>query len=310
MTRTCSRGLVFLAALFGCGCALAAKKTPTPAARLDRAELARLDPPPGVRHYLLLFGSQDQTRRPAYTHTWATLVRVTETPGCPTPALDVHDISWLPVGLAINALSFRVEPGRNVDLHETIRNSLGTDQEIAMWGPYEVTYPFTVRFLTQKAFLDSGAIGYQCVDAVGEAAREGNGCDCIHAITDMDPNYPRWRYPLAFYGQPATANLVRRLMHSPIFIDPRTTHDWLIPALGLDGYPIERREYHGRVDPYRDGRSGDFDRARPVPLRSEAERAPEPAPKADTPAPKTDTPAPNADTPAPKATNGGETGAR
>jgi hypothetical protein len=242
--------LVSLAAPLSAGCSVFAKKTPTPAARLDPAELARMPPTPGVRYYLIPFGSHDLTRRPAYTHTWATLVRATDVPGC-EPALEVHTISWLPSKLDINPLNFRVEPGTNVELHETIRNSLRTKQRIALWGPYEVSHAFAHRFLTQKGFMDSGAVGYQCIDNIGEAGRGGNGCDCIHAITDMDPAYPRWRYPLALYGQPATANLVSRIMHSPVTINGRQTHDWLLPRLGLDQYDIERREYRGhRVVPY------------------------------------------------------------
>ena len=231
------------------GCSFFAQKTPTPAARLDARELAQLPTSPGVRYYLIPFGSHDLTRRPAFTHTWATLVRAIDTPGG-EPALEVHTISWLPTTLDIDPLRFRVEPGVNLELHDTIRYTLGTNQQVAMWGPYEVSHVFAHRFLIQKQFMDSGAVGYQCIDTIGEAGREGSGCDCIHAITDMDPAYPRWRYPLAFYGQPATANLVRRLMHSPVTINGELTHDWLVCRLGLDQYPIERRKYRGRIIPY------------------------------------------------------------
>ena len=253
MPRVLPRLAMLAIVLSGAGCSVLAQRTPTPAAQFTPEQLQQIPRTPGERWYLVLFGSQDRTRRPAYTHTWATLVRAAETPGCAEPALEVHSISWLPTKLDIDTLNFHPEPGTNVELHDTIANSLRTNQDIAMWGPYEVWHGFAYRFLTQKAFLDSGAVGYQCVDVVGESARLGNGCDCIHAITDMDPRYPRWRYPLAFYGQPATANLVRRLMHAPIFIDPPRTHDWLIPRLGLTAYPIERLEYRGKAVPYTDG---------------------------------------------------------
>ena len=72
----------------------------------------------------------------------------------------------------------------------------------------------------------------------------------------MDPVYPRSRYPLLLYGKPASANMVRRMMHSPIFIDPPRTHDWLIAALGLCDYDIERRQYRGRVVPHEPGAPG------------------------------------------------------
>jgi hypothetical protein len=251
MPRQVAYPAVLCAALLGAGCSLTAKKTPTPAAQLRTEELAALPHPANERYYLLLFGSNDVLRRPKYTHTWATVVRTVCTPGGGEPVVaEVVTISWLPVGLDIHPLDFCVEPGQNVELHETIRNSLQTGQNIAMWGPYEVWHGFHTRFGVQKAFLDSERVGYQMIDTVGEAARTGNGCDCIHAISDMDPQYPRWRYPLAVYGIPATANLVRRLMHAGVFIDPPATHDWLIPRLGLDRYPIECRQYLGRAKPY------------------------------------------------------------
>jgi len=253
-----ARYLLVSLILLGCGagCSLRAKKTPTPATQINEAELARIPAKPGERFYLILFGSHDPLRRPAHTHTWATLVKAIDQPAGGDPVLEANTISWLPAKLDIDTFSCWIEPGANVDLHGTIRNSLRTKQNIEMWGPYEVWHGLAQRFLTQKQFLESGVVGYQCIDNFGEAARTGLGCDCIHAITDMDPIYPRWRYPLFFYGPTATRHLVRRLMHSPIFIDPPTTHDWVIARLDLCDYPIERHDYHGRFVPHEPGAPG------------------------------------------------------
>src|SRR5688500_16109443 len=101
-----SCGLVLIAASLACGCALTAKKVPTPAAQLTGEELARTPARPDERFFLVLFGSQNTLRQPQHTHTSAALVRVrtsdagscgTVTPGCIDPALDVQMISWLPV---------------------------------------------------------------------------------------------------------------------------------------------------------------------------------------------------------------------
>lgn len=266
--RSAPRALVLLAAALACGCALTARKTPTPAARLTAADLAALPPPNGDRFFLLFFGAQDALRRPARTHTWAALVRVPAghagpggraTPGQIDPTLDVQTISWLPAKGPIDAFSREVEPGRNYDLHETLRYVYARDESVDVWGPYEVWHGFAFRFVTQKQFLDAGAVGYQCIDTRGEAARCGNGCDCIHAITDMDPIYPRWGYPLLYYGKPGTAHLVRRFMHSPIWYAPRVTHDWLVPRLGLCGYPLEFRGYVGRAEEHDPNSSADLD---------------------------------------------------
>src|SRR5689334_11953587 len=112
----------------GAGCAVLARKTPTPAAQLTGAELAQMQPGAGERFYLLVFGSPDPLRRPANTHTWATLVKATEQPYEAPPRLEVHTISWLPATLDIHPLRFRIEPGANVDLPVTIQNALRTNQ--------------------------------------------------------------------------------------------------------------------------------------------------------------------------------------
>ena len=100
----------------------------------------------------------------------------------------------------------------------------------------------------QKEYLESGAIGYQCIDDVGEAARKGNGCDCIHAITDQDPLFSRGRYPLRRFGNTASEFIVKEVWRRGLLIQPEQTHDWLNAVLGLDRYPIEHRRYQGSVD--------------------------------------------------------------
>lgn len=282
MVRACV--LAFVLATMASGCSLTAKKVPTPAADITGEELAQLPQPQGERFFVIFFGSHDLLHRPQYTHTWATLVRVPSAemgrcgsagPGCVDPALDVQTISWLPTKGKIDPRNHTVEPGRNYELHETMKLVYDTNQSVAYWGPYEVWHGFAHRFAVQKQFLDSGAVGYQCNDVRGEAARLGNGCDCIHAVTDMDPLYPRWRYPLAVYGKAATANLLRRFMHSPIWIDPPKTHPWLLSRLGLDAYPIRERKYIGRSEEH-EGNAGLESKAPPLPL---VEPKKEPQPK-------------------------------
>jgi hypothetical protein len=68
--------------MLGCGClsggcASFAKQTPTPAAEISPREAAAMKAPPEVRYYVLVFGSESRPRRPKYTHSWATLVKVT-----------------------------------------------------------------------------------------------------------------------------------------------------------------------------------------------------------------------------------------
>jgi hypothetical protein len=232
------------------GCATFAKKPPTPADDITPRQAAAIPAPPDERYFVIVFGSQSAPKVPKFTHSWAAVVKVT---GCDKPEsrkVEMHTISWMPATLNIRTASCRVEPGTNLGLHFTIEEMLRNGEHVAFWGPYEVGPGFFYRFQVQKAFMESGRVGYQCIDSFGEAARCGTGCNCFHAISDMDPLFDRNQYPLSYFGESASLNLVRQIQTRPIIICPNADHTWLLPALELDKYPIDRRVYLGRSVPY------------------------------------------------------------
>src|SRR5262245_20413643 len=191
MSRRVRNHLAVLAAAFALGCAATAVRPPSPATALRIEDLLAMPVPPNERYYLLLFGSQSTPKRPKYTHSWGTVVKATCAPDQAEPQLEVHTISWMPATLDIRPLRFRVEPGVNLTLEYTLREVLCHNERVSMWGPYEVYHGLYHRFVTQRSFVESGQLGYQCIDTVGEAARTGSGSDCIHAMTDMDPLFDR-----------------------------------------------------------------------------------------------------------------------
>jgi hypothetical protein len=128
----------------------------------------------------------------------------------------------------------KVAPGDNLDLHATVKQVRSQKQRIALYGPYELHSGLYYKFLMQKAFMESGAVGYQAFDTAGEAARKGNGCDCIHAITDADAMFGRGHYPLRRIGDEASDFIVEQIMERGGYLNPHITHDWLIAALGLE----------------------------------------------------------------------------
>jgi hypothetical protein len=242
--------LAVIAVAFTVGCAANAIRPPSPATALSVEDELATTAPPNERYYLLLFGSQSTPKVARYTHSWGTVVKATCAPGQTDPELEVHTISWMPATLEIHPLRFHIEPGANLTLDVTVKEMLGNNERVSMWGPYENWHGLYRRFVTQRSFVESGQIGYQCIDTVGEAARCGNGSDCIHAITDMDPFFDRQEYPLTRFGESATRNVVKQIMTRPIIINPPCTHDWLICRLGLDQYPIVHRTYQGPVVPF------------------------------------------------------------
>ena len=232
-------------ALWLTGCAANAVRPPSPAQNMNVQELLATPAPPNERYHVMIFGSQSTPKVPRFVHSWATMVKVTDQPGGAAPLIEQHTISWMPATFRIKPWWFHVEEGTNLDLHSTIEEMRRHKERVSMWGPYETWHGLYRRFLVQKEFMESGQVGYQCIDTVGEAPREGAGCDCIHAISDMDPIFDRRRYPLTYFGEAASRNIVRQVRERPILIHPDQTHDWLISALGLDCYPIVRRHETG-----------------------------------------------------------------
>jgi hypothetical protein len=157
------------------------------------------------------------------------------------PLIDSHTISWMPATLKIDALRYVTEKGVNLGLHETLDYALADGERVSQWGPYECRPELYFRFVVQKVFLESGRVGYQCVDELGEAAHIGNGCNCIHALTDMDPQFSRERYPLIRFGDSAAAFIAEECRRWNLLIDPNQMHAWVNTYLGLDSYPIVHR---------------------------------------------------------------------
>ncbi len=232
-------------ALVASGCGLRAVRPPTPAAHLDSSTLNYAEP--GERFYVLIFSAQGVPRRPKYAHTWATVVRTVDHEDGTATVAEQQTISWLPASLNIQPLYLHPVPPVNLTLHATIDYVQGNGERISMWGPYECRPSFFHRFLIQKEFLESGRIGFQSDDNNGEAARTGDACTCIHAITDMDPEYGRSNYPLIWFGDSASEHIVDRFVERGSLLHPETEYYWLTQALDLEGLGIVRRHYHDHL---------------------------------------------------------------
>lgn len=240
------RALLLLLGVTAIGCAQLAKQPPTPAKEFSAKQLGREPTLPSERYFSLIFGSQSTSILfPRQTHTWTAVVKVTESALGAPQSLEISTISWMPASLQIRPLHFCVEPGANLELHQTIRQMLSRGQRVSLWGPYEIIPGQYKKILMQKEFVESGRIGYQCIDTLSEAAHRGNGSDCIHAITDMDSMFSRGGYPLSRFGERASEHIVEQIMVRDIVINPSADHNWLFKELGLDRYAICRRQYRG-----------------------------------------------------------------
>jgi hypothetical protein len=190
-----------------------------------------------ARYYVLLFGSDVGPLRPGRTHTWATYVRATPAAGG-TVTLDPVTVSWLPADGRIDVFRpLRTETGQNPGLHETFTHVLGNGEKVVLFGPHETDASRYHQAAAQAGRLMSGGVVYRAAD-VGR--RKPDTSNCANATRDADPVLAGTKYKPSRPGVPATRRLHREQAGAGAFDPAAARHDWLIPALGLDRYPMTR----------------------------------------------------------------------
>jgi hypothetical protein len=194
------------------------------------------------RYYVLIFGSESTPRVPRYTHTWATFVKASgEDPDASTYHIDeVSTISWLPANLKVRALRLRAEEGVNLDLETTLFHILPR-QRVSQWGPFQISQELYEGAVARKAELESGAVKYKASDP-NFGPRVPYVSNCIHAITDLDPEFGRLYYlELRRFGEAASHWAAHQLVFRGRRINPEENLDWINQGLGLDQYSIVHR---------------------------------------------------------------------
>lgn len=194
--------------------------------------------PDPCRYYFILFGGQSVPFRARTAHTWAIWVKTTPTV---TGAVMVESvtISWLPAGGRVEPFRLRRTTGKNYSLEETFAVAAADNDRVSMWGPYETDAERYERAVAQARLLESGAIGYRVLDSIGLRYSVQH---CVHAVTYADPVLRRRFQPVIQVGEPGTSRLASRYLRTGALRHPDLKHDWLIPVLGIDRYPVIRRE--------------------------------------------------------------------
>ncbi len=194
------------------------------------------------RYYVIIFSSQSTPRLPRYTHTWATFVRACvegEDP-CQYRISEAFTISWLPADLEVRSLRLRAEPGVNLDLESTLAYVLERER-VSEWGPFRIEPRIYEAAVQRKAQLESGAVKYKAIDP-NRGPRTQTVSDCIHGVSDLDPDYGRRYYrEVRRFGEAAGHWLGHQLVTRGPFAGYREDADWINHQLGLDNYPILHR---------------------------------------------------------------------
>ena len=190
------------------------------------------------RYYFILYGGQSIPFRPRTAHTWATYAKATPMVNGQM-AVESFTISWLPADGPVRPLALRSEVGKNYSLEETFAIAERNRDRVSMWGPYEIDAGRYELAAAQSALLESGAVRYRVLDTLG---RNKSVAHCVHAVTYADPVLSRAIQPVIQVGEPGTSRLAARYLRTGAFVGGAVTHDWVVAALGLDRYPVIRRE--------------------------------------------------------------------
>jgi hypothetical protein len=189
------------------------------------------------RYYFTLFAGQSVPFRPRTAHTWATWAKATPRADG-TVAVESFTISWLPADASVEPYRGRPAAGRNFTLAETFAIMGRVNSRISMWGPYETDAERFRLAAEQARLLESGAIRYRTFDSFG---RKHAVQHCVHAVTYADPRLKNRTQPVLQVGEPGTSRLARRYARTGAFVGGPVAHDWLVPAIGADQYPVVPR---------------------------------------------------------------------
>jgi hypothetical protein len=188
-------------------------------------------------YYLLVFGSQQAGPCARYAHTFATFVKATGRGPCAQAyRLEAHTISWMPATLEVRPGALLPEPGRNLDLGATLRWALATGQHVSLWGPYRIDRGLYDGARRQIALLESGAVRYKAIDTGRCSCAVSN---CIHAVRGSAGG-PGLCALSPGFGDTASCCVTHAFR--PWIIEPARKHEWVSSRLGLDAYPLIRRD--------------------------------------------------------------------
>ncbi len=200
----------------------------------------------GDRYYLVYFSSQ-ATPRFNRIHTFATVVKTAPDAQWPGGlSVEIATISLMPASHTVNPLNPFSEAAVNLDLAATLSVVQGQGQRVSAWGPFEITAATFGEFAAQKRRLETEPTRYRALDPLSASSPITN---CIHAVSDADPELGRAAFPSVLYGDLAAYNLVRRLSARNVIVEPGADHAWLLTRLGLGGRGVVRQAYQSSGGP-------------------------------------------------------------
>lgn len=168
------------------------------------------------RYFIIPFASQNDGNDPAFSHSFISVIRVSEDGKQPKLIGDLKEqkyknrefeastISWLPHDFPTNPhfsvfegfCSFLfprmntcpLSIGRVYTLDETIKFAANVKNAVCMWGPYEIARGGFDIVVKRQRLLNEGNIRYRADDRVYR--KEKIAVNCFHAMEDLNDSFP------------------------------------------------------------------------------------------------------------------------
>jgi len=185
-------------------------------------------------YYLIVFAAQRDSKAPRYTHSFATFVKATGE-GTDGIELEHHTISWIAATKEVVLARTRPEPGVNLSLRDSLRLAASLDEQVSMWGPFEIRKSLYDRALMQIERLESRTVQYKALDG---RFRPETALNCIHAISDLESENGLLDTAVAC-GEDASRMIVEHLRRW--MIKSEGTQHWVAERLGLEESVVKRR---------------------------------------------------------------------
>ena len=196
-------------------------------------------------YYVAVFGAQRTPNDPNHSHCFATFVRACGDGPCPTTFTveDCFTISWLPANATVRTHALLAECGHNFTLGETLDMAAAGGARVTMWGPYRIDEALYGMAGRRRDELESGRVRYKAIDSGFRTDRVSN---CIHALTAVTDGDRRYAVSPG-YGETASYFVLQDFQ--PHVADKGHIEEWVYSYLGLDKYPITRRDCEHRARP-------------------------------------------------------------
>jgi hypothetical protein len=119
------------------------------------------------------------------------------------------------------------EPGRNLNLAESIAWAVERKAATTAYGPFEIRKELYDAAQRRHLQLEGGLTGFVCIDSW---FRPFVATNCIHALSDLDLS-PRLLVTGLAYGNKASFRVLRH--YEPWIVNPQASHPWVGDVLGL-----------------------------------------------------------------------------